>query len=175
MKRACIAIVNAARARIYTYDEASQPGDELHETVDLVNPGRRLKAGDMFSETRPSLATGSLRRSTPGGNRSDSGEPGTTFDDHRDAHIDEMDNKFAKQIVDELDRIIQANRLMHLVLIAPPKMLGTLRKNNGVLHRDGLALDEITQDLTNLSAPALHDRLAALHLIPARQRLKMAR
>jgi protein required for attachment to host cells len=176
MKRACIAIVDAARARVYTYEEDSTPGQELREVVDLVNPGRRLKAGEMFSESRPALANhGGLRRSVQGGNRTDSGEPGSTYDDHRGAHIEEMDNKFAKQVVEALDRVILDEKLGHLILIAPPKMLGTLRKNDGVLHREGLALDEITQDLTNLSPAMLHDRLASLDLIPPRQRLKMAR
>lgn len=169
MKRACIAIVDAARARVYTYEEDSTPGQELREVLDLVNPGRRLKAGDMFSESRPALAN------SGGARRAGQGEPATAYDDHRGAHIDEMDNKFAKQVVDELDRIIREGKLGHLVLIAPPKMLGTLRKNNGVLHREGLALDEITQDLTNLGPAHLHDRLASLNLIPPRQRLKMAR
>ena len=50
MKRSCIAIVDAARARIYTYQQIPddervraglEAGDTMHEEIDLVNPGRR--------------------------------------------------------------------------------------------------------------------------------------
>jgi protein required for attachment to host cells len=177
MKRACIAVVDATRARVYHYEEESEPGSELREIKDLVNPGRRLKPGEMFSESRPSVAThGGLHRSTRArGDRSDAGVRGTTYDDHRFAHIDEMDSKFAKHIVDELDAYVREHKLPNLILIASPKMLGVLRKANGVLHRDGLALEEVTRDLTNLTGAQLHDQLAGSGLIQPRQRLVMAR
>lgn len=176
MKRACIAIVDAARARLYTYEEDREPGDELREIHDLVNAGRRMKVGDMFSESRPSLALhAGLRRAVRGGDRSDHGEPGSAYDDHRGAHIEEMDAKFAKLVVDEIDRLIRLHGLGHLILAASPKMLGALRRNNGVFHRNDIAIDELPRDLTNLTSARLHDQLAALELIPPRQRLTFAR
>lgn len=172
MKRACIAVVDASRARIYDYAEEREPGDELREVRDLVNPGRRMRAGEMFSEARPSMAqSGALRRHVVGAGRSDAGVPSTTYDDHRFAHISEMDSKFAKLIVDEVDRFTRAEQLGRLILVASPKMLGALRKQHGILHRNGLVVDEVTADLTNLSVPQLHDRLASLELVPPRQRL----
>lgn len=168
MKRACIAIVDAARARLYGYDEqASDPAQQLREVTDLVNPGRRLKPSEMFSETRPSLGQ------NPG--RNTSHEPGSTKDDHRDDHIEMMDAKFAKEIIAELDRIIQAEKYTHLIVVASPKMLGELRKANNVLDRPGLTIDEIARDLTKLTQAQLHDHLAQLNLIPARERLTIAR
>src|SRR6185295_5771730 len=96
MKRACIAVIDAARARIYTYDESagdngarSAPTGVLHEAIDLVNPGRR--SHDQFSTTKPGI-----KRSAPGS--------GAT-DDHREAHIAELDRRFARQISEEIDRI----------------------------------------------------------------------
>ena len=61
MKRACIAIVDAARARIYTYDQTtdggrSAPAGALHEKIDLVNPGRR------GHDARRRLASSAIRR-----------------------------------------------------------------------------------------------------------------
>lgn len=48
MKRACVAIVDATRARLYTYEQnVEDPAHELHEVSDLVNPGRRA-----FEENR---------------------------------------------------------------------------------------------------------------------------
>lgn len=177
MKRACIATIDAARARIFMYQEQTNPGFELTEISDLDNPGRRLKAGEMFSESRPSLAShGGLHRSSQArGNRSDQGNPGTTYDDHRDAHIEEMDTRFAKLAVEEIAGLCRRHQLAHLVLIAAPKMLGTLRTVNGVFAQHNMRVDEIDKDLSGLSIAQLHDYLANADIVPPRQRLKMAR
>jgi protein required for attachment to host cells len=167
MKRACIAIVDASRARLYAYEEEAEPGRELREVRDLTNPGRRLKDSEQFSETRPPL--GQSGRPGP------SGEPGSTKDDHRDDHISMMDQKFAKEIVEEVDKLIRSDGFGHLIMIASPKMLGELRKANGSLKRNGLVVDEIPRELANLTGTQLHDHLASLDLIPGRQRLKLAR
>jgi protein required for attachment to host cells len=170
MKRACIAIVDAARARLYTYREDADPGRELTEVRDLVNAGRRMKQGDMFSESRPPLAASGHPGPAASGI---SGGPGK--DDHRDDHVAMMDAKFAKEVVEELQQIIGAEGYGHVILIASPKMLGELRKANGALKRNGMVVDEIPRDLANLTATQLHDHLASLDLIPGRQRLKVAR
>ena len=170
MKRACIAIVDAARARLYTYQEDAQPGQELREVQDLVNAGRRMKQGDMFSETRPALGA-----SGHGGPAQTGISGGPGKDDHRDDHVAMMDTKFAKEIVDELEQIVAREAYGRLILIAAPKMLGELRKANGTLKRNGMVVDEIPRDLANLTSTQLHDHLASLALIPGRQRLKMAR
>ena len=173
MKRACIATVDAARARIYTFQDDAEPGREMREVLDLTNPGRRSREGELFSESRPPLApSGHMAPSAAGApvgpGRGTAGGPGK--DDHRDDHIAMMDQKFAKEICEELDKVVRAGGYGHLILIAPPKMLGQLRKANGVFHRPGLVIDEVTRDLSNLTAPQLHDHLASLGLIPARQR-----
>ena len=167
MKRACITTVDAARARLYMYQEDADPGKELREVRDLTNPGRRLKDSELFSESRPSLS----KPGRPG----PTGEPGSTKDDHRDDHIANMDMKFAKEIVEELDKLMRLEGLGHLIMIASPKMLGELRKANSSLKRNGLIVDEIPRDLANLTGTQLHDHLASIDLIPGRQRLKIAR
>jgi protein required for attachment to host cells len=167
MKRACIAIVDASRARLYTYQEDAGPTEQLREVRDLVNYGRRLRPSELFSETRPSLG----QNGRPG----PAHEPGSTKDDHRDDHIEMMDAKFAKEVVAELEKIIAADGYGHLIMVASPKMLGELRKANGVFKRAGLTVDEIPRDLAKLTISQLHDHLASLDLIPGRQRLTMAR
>jgi protein required for attachment to host cells len=170
MKRACIATVDASRARLYAYQEDAEPGRELREMRDLVNAGRRMKQGEMFSESRPPSAprggVGPAAGGSPGG---------PAKDDHRDDHVAMMDAKFAKEVVEELEKIIRADGVGHLILIASPKMLGELRKANGTLKRNGMVVDEIPGDLSNLSATQLHDHLASLDMVPGRQRLKIAR
>ena len=148
-------------------DAAFSPADQLKEVHDLVNPGRRLRSSELFSETRPPNAAP--------GRPGPSHVPGSTKDDHRDDHIGMMDTKFAKEIVEEVDKLLRAEAYGHLIVVASPKMLGELRKANGVLRRNGLVIDEIPRDLAKLTASQLHDHLASLDLIPGRQRLYMAR
>ena len=165
MKRACIATIDAARAKIYTYQDDADPGREMREVQDLTNPGRRARDSELFSDTRPSLAPSGHAPPQAAGF---SGGP--TKDDHRDDHIAMMDQKFAKEICEELDKVVRAGGYGHLILIAPPKMLGTLRKANGVFNRPGLVVEEVTRDLSNLTPSQLHDHLASLGLVAGRQR-----
>jgi protein required for attachment to host cells len=154
MRRACIAIVDAARARIFTYDGTDGPGGYdpmLQEEHDLVNPGRR--GHDLFSTTK---------RMPRGG--------GST-DDHRDAHFDQLERNFAKQIVGEVDRIARERGFTHVVVVTTPRMLGELRKLDAALHRVELALEYVVRDLAQLTPTQIHDHLAQLQLIAPRRRM----
>jgi protein required for attachment to host cells len=157
MKRACIAIVDAARARIYTYDQTtdggrSEPAGALHEAIDLVNPGRR--GHDAYSTTKPGI-----KRSAPGS--------GTT-DDHRDAHTDEVDRRFARQVVSEIDRIAREQAYDRVLLVASPAMLGELRGVEREL-RPELEVEYVARDLARLTSPQIHDHLAQLRLVAPRR------
>lgn len=172
MTRACIVTVDATRARIFLYNDHAKPGFEIVEYKDLGNPGRRLKAGELFSESRPGLAQ-------PGGRgirgRGATGEPGATFDDHRDAHLDDMDTKFAKRVLETVETVLSDKNLGRLVVCAAPKMLGTLRSAGNVLERTEIEIEQVTSNLSMLTEAALHDHLAQLGLIPPRTRLAIAR
>ena len=172
MTRACIVTVDATRARIFLYNDSAKPGFELVEYKDLDNPGRRLKASEMFSESRPGLASAGGRGT---GGRSATGEPGSAYDDHRDAHIDEMDTKFAKHVLETVDHVLHDKQLARLVVCAAPKMLGTLRTTGNGLERADIEIEQVTSNLSTLSESALHDHLAQLGLLPPRARLAMAR
>lgn len=162
MKRACIAFVDATRARICEYDERNAAGHEMNEIADLVNPGRRHIAS-MFEDE-----TGGTR--TGGG-----GSQSTATDDHRQHFVGERDQKFAHDVVKELERIVGERKLTQVVIVAGPKLLGDLRKCDAPLRRDGLHLDEVERDIAQLSNAQLHDHLSQLGLIPPRQRIAAAR
>jgi protein required for attachment to host cells len=162
MKRACIAFVDATRARICEYDERNAAGHEMSEIADLVNPGRRHINAVFEDET--------------GGNRSGGGgSQSTATDDHRQGFVGERDQKFAREVVTELERIIGERQLTHVVIVAGPRLLGDLRKYDASLRREGLQLDEVERDIAQLSNAQLHDHLAHLGLIPPRQRVAAAR
>lgn len=85
------------------------------------------------------------------------------------------DHKFAKEVITGVEALINQDGFRHLIMIAPPKMLGELRQVDGVLHRDDLQLEQVQQDLTNFTTAQLHDHLASMDLIPGRVRLAAAR
>lgn len=159
MKRALIAIVDAAHARLYTYQQVGDGEPTLQEQRDLVNAGRQ--AHGVFSDTKP-------------GNRWQEGGRGST-DDHRTDHLAEMDGKFAKSIVEEVARIANEQGFKNVILVASPKMLGELRRADGPLRKSDLSVDEVAQDLAWLTSPQIHDHLAAMKLIDPRPRAPLMR
>lgn len=159
MKRACIAVVDAASARIFTYQQLDGRPPDLVEQQDLVSPGRRAKDGDLFSEHSP-------------GARNTENSFGST-DDHRDAHRANWDTSFANAVGDEVERIAAHQGFSRIIVVAPPKMLGHLRRPLEALRKHGFDVEPIERDLTHLSAPQIHDHLADMKLIDPRHRARM--
>jgi len=155
MQRACIAIVDAARARLYTYQDVDD-SQQFIEVLDLVSAGRRAKDSDLFTESSP-------------GSRGAFGARGG-MDDHRDAHRDEMDSKFAAHVSKEVERLAKERGLGHVIFVTTAKMLGVVRPHLEVLRKHGFRVDELERDLSQLSAPQIQDHLAALSMIEPRRR-----
>lgn len=153
MQRACIAIVDAAHARIFTYD-TDLPGAKLVEARDLASPGRQEHGrftNDNVEHHRNGMAT---------------------RQDNRAENIAMQDERFAKDIVAEIERVLHAEGLEHVILVAAPKMLSHLRNvGRNVLSRPPIVTDEIAQNLGWMTPPQLHDHLAAMSLIGPRERV----
>lgn len=157
MYRARIAVVDASRARLFTYERSSEIEglkEQLIEERDLVNPARRLRPSQLFSESRPgSSRTSGLQY---------------TFDDHRDAHIDALDAEFSKQVIKELVSLMRGGPTQRVILCASPRMLGALREAGRDLPREGAAIDELPRDLVKLTPPQLRENLERHGLLPAK-------
>jgi protein required for attachment to host cells len=162
VNRICIAVADATRARLYTFEElAAPPGErtqEMRERVTLVHPARRMRPSQLFSDPRPG---------------SDRAPNGRTFglDDHREASLRHMDRQFAVDIVEEIRGLARAEGFRRVVLAASPRMLGILRELTGPLVDAGMSLQEIDRDLVRLSIVELHDRLSDQGLLPVRERI----
>lgn len=154
MKRACVAVIDAAHARFFSYTREDDGRSTLEELADRVNPGRQ--AHGMFADRQS-------RNAPPGAPRTSH-----TVDDHRDDHVAELDARFARELVAELVRIVREDAFSRVILVASPKMLGRVRAELDPLRRTGVALEEISQDLTRLTSPQVHDHLAALNVIDPR-------
>lgn len=160
MHRTCVAVVDSTRARLFTFERTAEPAglvDRFTETVDLVNPVRRRRPSELFSDSRPGT-TG-----VSGGANS----VGSAFDDHRDAHIDELDAEFSRAVRDALGELLRDSPAQRLILCASPHMLGALRQA-GTVARDDLDIDEVPRDLAKLTPDQLRDQLIKYDLLPAR-------
>lgn len=154
MKRACIAIVDAARARIFVYDHGA-----LREICDLASAGRRMNPGDRLADPRP------------GSERGPSGQH-TALDDHRANKLANQDMEHAKQAAGQILHVVGAHHVEHLIVVASPHMLGQLRRQG---YPDGVEVDELARDLTHLTEAQLHDHLARAGLVDPRPRLRGVR
>jgi protein required for attachment to host cells len=156
MDKTCIAVVDASRARLFTFErsnEAEGMKEQLTEERDLIAPARRLRPVDLFSDTRPgSSRTGSLQYG---------------LDDHRDAHIETLDEEFARKVTVELATLLLASHAHKLIVCASPNMLGRLREVQSELPRN-LTVEEVARDLVKLTPSQLRDQLADYGLLPAR-------
>lgn len=130
----------------------------MREECDLVDPARRQRASELFSD-------GS------GGNHS--GRHGYAFDDHRQHHLDRLDAAFAKQIAAEAERVTRDQGFQTLIVVASSRMLGALRDALASLPRT-VTITELERDYTRLTTAELRDHLAALELLPPRPRLAFA-
>lgn len=160
MHRIAIVVADASRARIFTYEAGAleQPNGTppLREWIDLVDPERRLRPSQVFSDSRPGSS------SAPHG-------PSFAVDDHRDAHTDETDRRFAGAIVNHLGDVLAEHPSREVVIVASPNMLGLLRKDTADLPRLGMEVHELALDLTRETPSRLHDHLAERGLLPARR------
>ncbi|HRC55675.1 MAG TPA: host attachment protein [Kofleriaceae bacterium] len=155
---ACLVVADAARARLYTFqrqEDVASDLPDLQERADLVNPERRQRPSEVHSDTRP------------GSSRAPTGAS-FTVDDHRDAHQEAVDRKFAEAIHAELTRLLAETGYRHAIVVASHRMLGHLRAS-GAPPGD-VELHELALDLTKETTPQLQDRLSTMGLLPPRRR-----
>jgi protein required for attachment to host cells len=157
MYRVCIALVDATRARLFTFErarEASDTGGELVEHTDLVNPQRRRRPSELVSETRPGASC--------------SGRVQSAFEDHGDPHVSQLDEKFARMAMAALRELIDEHPTQRVVIGASPQMMGRLRAAAPGLLPDDITLDELPRDLVKLSPADVRAELASRGLLPSR-------
>ena len=157
MYKAIIAVLDATRARLFVFTRSSHASgidEQLVEQSDMVNPARRLRPSELFSDSRPSLGRVGSRQ--------------FAVDDHRDAHIDQYDQSFAAAVAAELIRLADANVPDRIVLCASPRMLGILRSLTARLHRPGRFIDELPRDIVKLTVSQLREYLESYGLLPPR-------
>ena len=155
MKRICLVVADATRARIFTYERLAEPGgprEEFREEADLVDPERRRQPHELYTDD-----AGQGRN----------GPHSYAFDDHRQDHRDRLDKEFAHEIAAAVEKIVKAQGFRELVVLANARMLGALRQRFGAFERMS-SISYLDRDFTALSPHALRERLAELELLPPR-------
>jgi protein required for attachment to host cells len=129
MANTWIVAADASRARVL---QVAGP-KRLVEVDNLLNPDGRLHNREINTDAAGRFA-GPDR---PGGHSSD--------DENRS--VDQRDELFAKRLGDYLDKARTDHRYDELVLVAPPKFLGMMRKSLGK-EVEKLVAHEVPKDLS---------------------------
>jgi protein required for attachment to host cells len=163
MAKHLVVTADLARASLYCLDTDMEPGatrpPQLVELESFVNPTSRAKQGEVYSESRPGMQKGLIDGAYHG------------VSDHRNAHDDTFNRRFAETVMAAVERLAHELGASRIVLTAAPKMLGHLRAVPAGPRRNGTPLHEVAKDLTKLRPTELHSRLADDDLLPAPIRL----
>lgn len=126
----------------------------------MVNPGRRRRDSEVFSDARPGL-----RQAQRGG-------PRHGVDDRRGGHRDDDDRRFSVDIVEHAAALCERSGRCPLVIVSSAGMLAFIRAALDAAPawlREGAGA-QFDRDLTKLEAPRVHDWLASMHVLPPRSR-----
>ena|SRR5688572_9855316 len=119
MAKTCVVVADRARARFFLTEDT--PGHhpehafKLVEIEALANPQGELTGMDLFANTRSGTTH------APDGARYE-------YDDHREAHSEEVERRFAKQLSAAIVRTVRTVSPVRIILAVEPHMLGLLRR-----------------------------------------------
>lgn len=154
-----IIVVDRSRARFITVvagDPDLEGGPKLEERRDLVNPSAELSERELYSDR-----SGSLHGSPSGAAHAS--------DDHRARHTEEAERRFAGSVIDEARRFAVEYGLTRIVLLAGPRLLGTLRSK---LDRSGfrdVEIVELEESFASQPLQKIRDALSRRGILPAPQ------
>ena len=128
-----IIAADESRARVLQVLDREQ---RLAEIEDLVNPAGRAQDRELQTDAEP---------------RFNGSRGGPASDPERQGAVEHSVRTFAKEVGRYLDRARNEHRYDQLVLVAPPKFLGALRKE---LHKEveKLVTGELPKDLSWFNA-----------------------
>jgi len=132
-----IVAADESRAKVLQVTDQQQ---HLTEVQDLENPSGRLQDREMQTDAEPRF--------------SGRAGAGPASDAERQGAVEHSAGVFAREVGRYLDQARLQHRYDQLVLVAPPKFLGALRKE---LHKEveKLVTDELPKDLSWLNAGEL--------------------
>lgn len=108
--------------------------------------------------TQPNEADRDIGADKPGRSHAADGQSGSAVEEI--SFHDQAEQAFLKQVASKVDELVHDKDAKRIVLVAPPKALGTLRPN---LSADAKAVitAEVAKDLTNFPVDQIERHLAA--------------
>ncbi len=159
MTKTCIVIADGIRARFISVDAPTDVdldgGPRLVEHRDLVNPEGDLPERELHSD-RSGRAHGA-----PGGSAHG-------LDDHHGQRA-ERSRRFAQRVAEAIEHFVVEQEARHLLLVAPPRLLGYLRPAMDRKRLAGVSVTDIGEDLSRMPLQELQEVLAARGLVPVKQ------
>lgn len=158
MSDCCVIVADAARARLFTMEPASNPrlesSPKLFEQKSLVNPEAELPEREVMKKTR-------------GGRQGSRGAGIHTFDDHRSRHMETLERRFARVVAGEARKVARACKAKNLVLVASQRMLGFLRAELGGNGSGKLDIRDLASDIARKTPAQIQAHLAKAGLVAA--------
>jgi protein required for attachment to host cells len=147
-----ILVCDASRARLF---REKPQGKGLEQVTELEHGESRLHVRDLMSDANGRKPVGPVPARSATGQGGAYGRPGAAPDtDPKEVEA----QKFARELADMLEKGLNDHAYEHLVVVAPPHFLGTIRGTVSAQVKKHLETT-IDKDLTNLDLPELTRRL----------------
>jgi protein required for attachment to host cells len=160
MNHTLVAVLNGTKARFFTLASANfpenEPGPDLIECETLINKANEMSGQDLWASSKTGRNRGSAGQSH-------------SYDDRRQNHTIEFEQRFSQNIVSRMQALIESARIRHLILVAEPQMLGIVRGPINTELSKMVEVKELAKDLCQWSVRDLHEYLASKKLLPARK------
>jgi protein required for attachment to host cells len=160
MNHTLVAVLNGTKARFFTLEFADFPehesGPNLIEHEALINEENELAGEELWASSKTGRNRGSVGQSH-------------SYDDHRQNHVVEFEQRFSQKIVSRMQSLIELHNIRHLLLVAEPQMLGIVREPINAEISKTIEIKELAKDLCQFSVRDLHEYLASKKFLPARK------
>lgn len=165
MNNTLVAVLNGTKARFLTLKFADFPehesGPNLIEHEALINEENEMSGQELWASSKTGRNRGSAGQSH-------------SYDDRRQNHVVEFEQRFSQSIVSRIQASIESDRIRHLILVAEPQMLGIVRESINTEISKTIEVKELAKDLCQFSVRDLHEYLASKKLLPARKGITRA-
>ena len=151
MRSYLVAVVDGAQARFFTLNAT--------ESIDQGQPGPHLTEHSSLNNIEKTIATKGTSHNLIGRKHHGSRHEKTT-------HSAETGRRFTSKVLLHIGSIAKSVPSHHLVLVAQPHMLGSLRDSVRNYVPSAMVISELAKDLCRLSAHELHKYLTTKQLLP---------
>ena len=157
MRSYLVAVVDGAHARFFTLTAA--------EFLDQEQSGPHLTEHSSLNNAEKPIATNKAANNNLIGRKHHGNRHEKT------TQFSEINRRFASKVVQHISALTQNAPIQHLVLVAEPHILGTLRESVPGHTPSTMTISELAKDLCRLNAHELHKYLTNKQILPSPKRI----